>query len=67
MLELLRSSRLPTKGARVMSKGDAAPRGDLDSEPVSVMREGASAEAIEYPGEGIGVSKFRARALAGCP
>lgn len=48
MLEFLRSSRLPTRGARVISGGEAAPRGDLDSEPVSVMSEGApSADTIE--------------------
>lgn len=50
-----------------MSRGDAIPRGDLDSEPVSVIREGApSAETIEYPeGDGIGVSKPLARAVDG--
>lgn len=66
MLEFLRSSRLPTSGASVMSRGEAAPRGDLDSEPVSVMREGApSADTMEYPeGEGIGVSNPRARTAA---
>jgi hypothetical protein len=50
-----------------MSSGDATPRGDLDSEPVSVIREGApSADTMEYPeGEGIGVSNPRARAVDG--
>jgi hypothetical protein len=53
----------------VMSTGDTAPRGDLDSEPVSVINEGApSADTMEYPeGEGIGVSKPLARAVAGLP
>jgi hypothetical protein len=52
-----------------MSSGDATPRGDLDSEPVSVIREGApSADTMEYPeGEGIGVSNPRARAVDGWP
>jgi hypothetical protein len=69
VLEFLRSSLLPTSGASVMSTGDTAPRGDLDSEPVSVINEGApSADTMEYPeGEGIGVSKPLARAVAGLP
>jgi hypothetical protein len=50
-----------------MSRGNATPRGDLDSEPVSVINEGAlSAETMENPeGEGIGVSNPRARAVDG--
>jgi hypothetical protein len=50
-----------------MSSGDAIPRGDLDSDPVSVINEGApSADTIEYPeGEGMGVSKPLARAVDG--
>jgi hypothetical protein len=69
VLELLRSSLLPTRGASVISSGDAMPRGDLDSEPVSVINEGApSAETIEYPeGEGMGVSKPRARVVEEWP
>jgi hypothetical protein len=69
VLEFLRSSLLPTSGASVMSRGDATPRGDLDSEPVSVINEGApSAETMEYPeGEGMGVSNPLARAVDGWP
>lgn len=60
MLEFLRSDRTPTRGARVVSSsGEAAPRGERDSEPVSVMRDGApSAETTEKPeGDGMGVSQ----------
>lgn len=31
----------------MMSSGEAAPRGDLDSEPVSVIREGAPSADTE--------------------
>lgn len=63
MLELLRSSLFPTSGASVVSRGEAAPCGDLDSEPVSVINDGApSAETMEKPdGEAMGVSNPRAR------